>query len=388
MSAGAPREAGDPRRRREAAAWFVEHESGQELSEARLPAWEAWMSDADNRAEYAAMVHLRRDLRALGAQLLPSSEALLEDSFDVDHSPVGAAPARATVTAGRAATRRRRSRRSFKVAAGAAFLACLFALPLAHWLRSSGEPVPGTAQTYATAAGEQRAFTLADGSEMTLGGNSSAVISFTATGRTVLLSRGEGLFHVQHDRSRPFQVCAVQACVTAIGTIFDVHLYSDRVRVWVQQGSVEVAPIRPAAVDEAVSSTAQWSPLHLQRGQEMSYAADGEASAPGPADARAAEAWTQGSLIYHGRPLSEVIEDVQRYFARPILLDPAAANLRYSGSVIQRHVDQWIHGLSDIFPVEIVDCRALPRSSSGDRPLPPPCRDAPDRVLIRSRMTP
>jgi transmembrane sensor len=386
MSAGAPREAGDPRRRREAAAWLVEHESGQELSPARLPAWEAWMDDADNRAEYAAMVHLRRDLHALGPQSLPSSEALLEDSFDVDHPPVSPAPVRATVTAGRG--RRGRGRRSFAVAAGAAFLLCLAGLPLARWLRSPAGAVSGPAQTYATGAGEQRAFTLDDGSEMTLGGNTSAVVSFTATGRTVVLGRGEGLFHVQHDRLRPFQVCAVQACVTAIGTIFDVHLYSDRVRVWVQQGSVEVAPIKPVSVDEAVSSAAQWSPLRLQRGQEMSYAADGEASAPGPADARAAEAWTQGSLIYHGRPLSEVIEDVQRYSARPILLDPAAANLRYSGSVIQQHIDQWIRGLSDIFPVEIVDCRALSRSSSGDRPLPPACRDAPDRVLIRSRMTP
>ena len=385
MSAEVPREAGNPQRQREAAAWLVEHESGQELSQVRLPAWEAWMDDADNRAEYAAMVHLRRDLRALGPQSLPSSEALLEDSFDVDHPPVSAAPARATVTAGR--TRRGRGRRSFAVAAGVASLLCLAGL-IAHRVRSPDGPVSAPAQTYATGAGEQRAFTLADGSEMTLGGNTSAVVSFTAIGRNVVLSRGEGLFHVRHDPMRPFQVCAIQACVTAIGTIFDVHLYSDRVRVWVQQGSVEVAPIRPPAVDEAVNSTAQWSPLRLQRGQEMSYAADGEASAPGPADARAAEAWTQGSLIYHGRPLSEVIEDVQRYFARPILLDPAAANLRYSGSVIQQHVDEWIRGLSDIFPVDIVDCRALSRTSPGDRPPPSPCRDAADRVLIRSRMTP
>lgn len=385
MSAGVPREAGDPQRRREAAAWLVEHESSQELSQERLSAWEAWMDDADNRAEYAAMAHLRRDLHALGPPSLPSSEALLEDSFDVNHPHVGAVPARATVAAGR--PRRGRSRRSFAVAAGVASLLCLAGL-LAHRLLSPAGPISAPAQTYATGAGEQHAFTLADGSEMTLGGNTSAVVTFTATGRNVVLSRGEGLFHVQHDRMRPFQVCAVQACVTAIGTIFDVHLYSDRVRVWVQQGSVEVAPIRPAAVDEAAGSAAQWSPLRLQRGQEMSYAADGEASAPGPADARAAEAWTQGSLIYHGRPLSEVIEDVQRYFARPILLDPAAANLRYSGSVIQQHVEQWIRGLPDIFPVEIVDCRALSRTSPEDRPPPPPCRDAADRVLIRSRMTP
>jgi transmembrane sensor len=274
------------------------------------------------------------------------------------------------------------------VAARVAVLACLVSVPIIYWIRSPSGPALDFAQAYATGAGEQRAFTLADGSQMTLGGNTAAVVRFTASGRTIVLSRGEGLFHVQHDSNRPFHVCAAQACVTAVGTIFDVHLYSDRVRVWVQEGTVEVAPMQPAVVNsEAISSAARWSPLRLQHGQEMSYAADGEASAPGPADAGAAAAWTQRSLLYHGRLLSEVIEDVQRYSPRPILLDPAVADLRYSGSVIQQHVDQWIHRLSDIFPVEIVDCRELSQTPSAEG-VPPSCLAAPDRILIRSRMTP
>ncbi len=374
------------RRRREAAEWYIEHESAQELPRTRLAAWEDWVNDAGNRAEYAAIVHLRRDMHALGHPCLPSPDAMLKDSFDVDDPPAtagleGTAPAFSQV-------RTRWRRGSFAVAAGVAVLACLVSLPLVYWIRSSSRAALDAAQAYATAAGEQRAFILADGSQMTLGGNTTAVVRFTATGRTVVLSRGEGLFRVQHDPNRPFLVCAAQACITAVGTIFDVHLYSDRVRVWVKEGTVEVAPMRPAAVNnELFSSAARWSPLRLQHGQEMSYAADGEASAPGPTDAGVAAAWTQGSLLYHGRLLSEVIEDVQRYSARPILLDPAVADLRYSGSVIQQHVDQWIHGLSDIFPVEIVDCLALSQTASAEAVLPS-CRSAPDRILIRSRMTP
>src|ERR1700722_19188610 len=81
-------EASNPRRRREAAAeWFVEHESAQELPRARLAAWEDWVNEADNRAEDAAIVCLRRDLHALGRPCLPSPGALLEDSFDVDDPP-------------------------------------------------------------------------------------------------------------------------------------------------------------------------------------------------------------------------------------------------------------------------------------------------------------
>jgi ferric-dicitrate binding protein FerR (iron transport regulator) len=380
-------EASNPRRR-EAAEWFVEHESVQELPRARLAAWEDWVSDSSNRAEYAAIVYLRREMRALSRPCLPSRDALLEDSFNVDDPPVGAG----LEGNGLALFRQLRTgwrRRSFAVAAGVAVLACLVSLPLVYWVLSSSGPALDSAQAYATGTGEQRAFTLADGSQMTLGGNTLAVVRFTASGRTVVLNRGEGLFHVQHDPNRSFIVCAAQACVTAVGTIFDVHLYSGRVRVWVQEGMVEIAPMRPDIVNsEVINSTARWSPLRLQHGQEMSYSADGEASAPGPTDAVVAAAWTQGSLLYHGRLLSEVIEDVQRYSARPILLDPTIANLRYSGSVIQSHVDQWMHALSDIFPVEIIDCRALSQTSSGDPPVPPPCHDDADRVLIRSRMTP
>jgi transmembrane sensor len=379
-------EASNPRRRREAAEWLVEHESAQELPRARLAAWEDWVNDAGNRAEYAAIECLRRDVHALGRPCLPSPDALFEDSFDVDDPPASGGLEGTGLALRQMRTGWRR--RSFAVAAGVAVLACLVSLPLVYWIRSFSGPALDSAQAYATGAGEQRAFTLADGSQMTLGGNTAAVVRFTASGRTVVLSRGEGLFHVQHDPDRPFLVCAAQACVTAVGTIFDVHLYSDRVRVWVKEGTVEVAPMQPAAVNnEMISSMARWSPLRLQHGQEMSYAADGEASAPGPADAGVAAAWTQGSLLYHGRMLSEVIEDVQRYSARPILLDPAIADLRYSGSVIQQHVDQWIHGLSDIFPVEIVDCRALSQTASTEA-VPPSCLAAPDRILIRSRMTP
>ena len=65
-------------------------------------------------------------------------------------------------------------------------------------------------------------------------------------------------------------------------------------------------------------------------------------------------------MIYFGRPLAEVIEDVQRYSTHQIVLDGRAGELRFSGSVLQAEVEQWVRGLARIFPVEVLDCADSP----------------------------
>jgi ferric-dicitrate binding protein FerR (iron transport regulator) len=133
-------------------------------------------------------------------------------------------------------------------------------------------------------------------------------------------------------------------------------------------------------------SPTRWTPVRLAHGQEVSYDAQNGASTTKAADPLNAGAWTNGSLIYFGRPLGEVIEDVQRYSSRRIVLDPDAALRLYSGSVVQKHIDQWIRGLSNVFPVEIVDCRVLQESiGSATADVISSCASDPDHILIRSR---
>jgi ferric-dicitrate binding protein FerR (iron transport regulator) len=89
-----------------------------------------------------------------------------------------------------------------------------------------------------------------------------------------------------------------------------------------------------------------------------------------------------GSLIYYGRPLAEVVEDVQRYSPHQIVVDNSAAGLPYSGSVLQTGVRQWLRGLPEIFPVEILDCTATQEFAAAvdmDRW----CKAHPGSMLIR-----
>jgi len=85
-------------------------------------------------------------------------------------------------------------------------------------------------------------------------------------------------------------------------------------------------------------------------------------------------------LIYHGRPLPEVIEDIQPYTRRYIVVDAAAAEFQYSGIVKQEDVDAWIRDLPAIYPVTVVDCRSLRY-----RVDLPACTD-PTLIVIRSRL--
>jgi hypothetical protein len=85
-------------------------------------------------------------------------------------------------------------------------------------------------------------------------------------------------------------------------------------------------------------------------------------------------------LIYHGRPLPEVIEDIQPYTRRHIVIDAAAAELQYSGIVKQEDVDAWIRDLPAIYPVTVIDCR-----STRFRVDLPACADS-TLIVIRSRL--
>jgi hypothetical protein len=85
-------------------------------------------------------------------------------------------------------------------------------------------------------------------------------------------------------------------------------------------------------------------------------------------------------LVYHGRPLPEVIEDIQPYTRRRIVVDAAAAEFQYSGIVKQEDVDAWIRDLPAIYPVTVIDCHR-----TRYRIDLPACTD-PTLIVIRSRL--
>src|SRR6202034_2266527 len=101
---------------------------------------------------------------------------------------------------------------------------------------------PTGANVFETEIGENRRLTLADGSVISLGGNTRIEVAMSENVRAIELTKGEALFKVAKDAARPFKVRAGDATIIAVGTEFNVERDSDRAVVSVTEGRVEVKP--------------------------------------------------------------------------------------------------------------------------------------------------
>ena len=83
--------------------------------------------------------------------------------------------------------------------------------------------IASSSNTIATDAGEWRTVQLADGSIVSAGPNTLMQVDYSKEVRRINLTRGEGMFKVTKDPSRPFIVNAGGALARAVGTRFGVE---------------------------------------------------------------------------------------------------------------------------------------------------------------------
>lgn len=192
---------------------------------------------------------------------------------------------------------------------------------------------------YYTGTGERRQIVLADGSHITLNANSAVDVNLTADGRRITLRKGEALFNVTPDPQRPFSVQAGVLNATALGTIYAVRRESDQVDVTVRRGRV--------AVSEGPET------VTLGAGETVGGRADGLGAKQG-VDVDKMLAWEQGRLVFELAPLSQVLEQVERY--RPGILmirDTRLGSLKVSGTFQLDHLDEGLATLEKVFPLKI-----------------------------------
>jgi transmembrane sensor len=205
-------------------------------------------------------------------------------------------------------TRRRESQfraRSLPVAAALGALAV--ASTLGWWFLSEAR----SDRIYHTAVGEQRAIRLPDGSVMHLNTDSRVETDYSATARSLRLIKGEALFTVERDPTRPFSVRAGETVVRALGTQFNVYLRSNETRVSVLDGRV--------SVNERIT---------LPAGEEAAIAPDGQVAKHGKVDIGSAITWRERRLVFRGRPLADVAEEFNRYNPRQIRVEGRSARER------------------------------------------------------------
>lgn len=185
---------------------------------------------------------------------------------------------------------------------------------------------PPQAAQFASNIGQIRRVALADGSTVTLDTDSVLRVAFTASERRLYLSRGRARFDVAHDAARPFVVMAGNGSVTARGTIFDVAVAGDRVKVILLRGVIEVRD-GPSAAD-----TSQPTMVRLSPGQQIAFGAAEPLVVPQPAAATDAQ-WPTGMLNFDRTRLADAIAQANRYSTvRISLADPALGDVRITGA--------------------------------------------------------
>lgn len=212
----------------------------------------------------------------------------------------------------------------------------------------------------ATARGEIRTVRLADGSRVTLDTDSLLTVAFSSARRQLRLERGRARFDVAHE-SRPFVIAAGDGTVTARGTLFDVAIDPrNSVRVVLLRGAVDVANLtRSEAVSPAPAIR------KLTPGNAVEYGPAGSAIEP-IAFAKAQPSWPEGLVDFDQAPLSDIIEQANRYSSLHISLgDPALATLKISGRFRINDAERLAENAAQVFNLSV------DRSTPGEIVLSP-----------------
>ncbi len=329
---------------RDAGAWLARRDRG--FTSAETMEFEIWRHA--HPAHAAAVAQLERTMTTF--------DALREFAPDLasEPDPDAFAPPRA-------------SPRWFFPSLAAAGIAA--ALAFVFW---SARPATPSAWHYATAPARYERAALIDGSTIELNGNSVVDVEYSATQRTVRLTRGEAHFQVAKNPARPFVVIANGVSFRAVGTAFKVRLDATEVEMLVTEGQVRVEhahPLggsNPAAATHSVStattstltvaSASDESPL-LTAGHRIVVSAT-RAAPPTIAVVTAAEmhqalAWQPSVVEFEKTPLSDVVTAFNRRNRQQLVIaDPALESLRLGGNFRVDQPDAFVRLLESSFSIE------------------------------------
>lgn len=196
---------------------------------------------------------------------------------------------------------------------------------------------------YRTATGQRRAFTLPDGSALTLDARSEA--DRVDGRRSIVLGSGTA-FVATPERSDPFVIDAGGGHVLLNGGSVVVSRRPDRhLRVICTQGRARV---------DLSDGVGAWASAGT--GYEI---ADGRLHALAERETRDAASWLEGKLILHDRSLGAMIDAYRPYRAGVLSISPAAARLPVSGVFELNRLEEALLSLSGLFSITILRIGSL-----------------------------
>lgn len=333
---------------RMAADWLIRLRQ-PDLSLSDTLSWQRWMAeDARHREAFLDLEGVWEQFDGVPAQPRAAPEDLSADTYDGSVSVSTWRKQRGPLPRNWGSSWRHAGRR----VAGVALLVLLCigcgSVLAPKWIRALSQ-----GKTFETAVGQNATLRLSDGSEVQLGGHTRITVFLGPRVRRIDLLSGEAFFGVAKDRARAFEVRAGTAIVTAVGTQFNVRRSDDRVIVSVLEGRVLVqpmAPVLPIAWIPATRTVGSATPV--SSGQRSTVSNRGTQSTQAVGDASSAVAWQEGRLAFEAEPLRYVVQDVNRYAEKPIIIgDTRTGDLRVTGTVGEGNIMGWVGSLEAAFGI-------------------------------------
>lgn len=184
-----------------------------------------------------------------------------------------------------------------------------------------------------TEVGEIRHLTLEDGSRVSLAGATRMNSVMTKRTRTVTVAKGDAYFDVAHDKSRVFTVDMEGLRAEAIGTAFEVRATQAGPQVLVSEGKVRVSArgvrrVLTAGPGERVTLVGH----DLRRARF---------------DLTSAAAWRRQRLVFIDAPLSDVIVELNRYYAPGVVVEtPTLGARRVTASFAVDQIPQAVESMA------------------------------------------
>jgi transmembrane sensor len=277
----------------QAAEWFIRLKD-RDLSPAERRKYVRWLKQSPhNIAEFMRLCRLYgRVKRAKLPTLLPEEEHESNVIALVQREPLAPAERRPEWLDSRRL-------RLAVVACGLALVGVIATIAL-------------SSNTVETDAGEWRTVQLADGSTVSAGPNTLIQVDYSKGIRRINLARGEAMFKVTKDPSRPFIVNAGGAVARAVGTRFGVERREDRIRVTVAEGKVAVVRADQAAALEQLVDLSVATALVADEGLDIPINAPTVPLHVEKVNSAHALAWANGQLILQTETVGEAVQEFNR----------------------------------------------------------------------------
>lgn len=304
-----------------AVRWYMQMRDAEPDAPERI-AFEAWlMADVRHQNAYRLVTSTMEDF-AFTERLKNLSDALEQKQYFA---------------------KTERSRKLTKLGSGMTILlVCLGLGWFGQHQYATWQAMPIAQHSQHTAIAQISQRKLEDGSVVTANANSELDITFYRNQRVVHIKRGEAIFDVAKDSDRPFIVRTAQAKVTVLGTRFAVNQLSNRVRISVDHGSVQVNRADGMQV-----------PLLLRNGEVAEIVAH---DAPKRVNRNAADGFgfAQGFIVFDQADMQEVAETISRYRQESVEAQfSGQASPKVNAVLKTKEINEFIYGLPKSLPVTL-----------------------------------